>query len=790
LAVSFAVLFAGVVVLIGYSHFQYLQDRREARLEDMQRVSQTVAAYFDGLTKDLESFSLSTTITLGDASIPIDQNQKPETVESVDEYLNHLFESHGLLRAIFITDTNGQVIYENDPTAPTANVSDRPYIQALQAGAPAYWSDGLVGSVTGRMVVAHSRAIVSKQGQTIGYLVIALDTDELASRLPSDLASDGHISIIDGTGQLILSQPSNESTAIGLNVTDWHGFAEARAGTNTLIKDHALPVAASDRYASLIPMQSLGWVVGYTLPSSDIDGASTNLFLRDVFVLGAIVLAAFAITWVFAARMVRPLSKLTEIAQGISRGEPTEDPMSVNAGDADILLLAETMGNMREAIKQREQQLHAQNLALNAVERLGESLASDLDLERSIQAIIDAGVELVHAEAVQFLYSERDSNRLRVAIAGPRPALALTQNDAIVHEVLKGATIGVGTFNPDESPVQSMDPQVHVGSVLGIPIRDRNGTTEGALILASSQQDAYTFQDERLALGLARWASIVLENAQLYSQSQELVGALETSNMAKDEFLGIISHELRTPITTIYGGTLLLRLRRENLPEQAFNDMIVSISEEAERLHHLVEDLLAIARTEIVGDRRPLDVAEVLRIAIADFGTTHRRSVDLEVEPTLPAAIADSTYVRQIVTNLISNADKYTSSDQPLQITATADRDEIYIRVLDNGDGVSDADLPHIFESFFRAKDAAERASGSGLGLTVCKRLVESLGGRIWAKNRPDGGLEVGFTLRREPSPGEQVAGVTSPTVDRAVAAGDGAGSSGNGLSHGNGSPP
>ena len=132
---------------------------------------------------------------------------------------------------------------------------------------------------------------------------------------------------------------------------------------------------------------------------------------------------------------------------------------------------------------------------------------------------------------------------------------------------------------------------------------------------AARHQELGQRQPRRLAEGLARWACIVLENATLYAQSQDLIGKLEKSNEAKNEFLGIVSHELRTPITTIYGGTLLLRLRRESLPEQAFNDMIVSISEEAERLHHLVQDLLMIARTELV--------------AAVRVGATHRFRISI-----------------------------------------------------------------------------------------------------------------------------------------------------------------
>jgi two-component system sensor histidine kinase KdpD len=189
-------------------------------------------------------------------------------------------------------------------------------------------------------------------------------------------------------------------------------------------------------------------------------------------------------------------------------------------------------------------------------------------------------------------------------------------------------------------------------------------------------------------------------------------------------------------------------MRRESLPEQAFNDMIVSISEEAERLHHLVADLLAIARTELAVERRPVVIGDILRNVIGEFSTTHRRPIELSVAPDLPEALGDSSYLRQVVGNLLTNADKYTPIELPIEVGATRARDEVEVRVTDHGSGIDEEELPRIFESFFRGKDAGERASGSGLGLTVCRRLIESLGGRIWAKNRPEGGLEVGFTLK------------------------------------------
>jgi signal transduction histidine kinase len=160
-----------------------------------------------------------------------------------------------------------------------------------------------------------------------------------------------------------------------------------------------------------------------------------------------------------------------------------------------------------------------------------------------------------------------------------------------------------------------------------------------------------------------------------------------------------------------------------------------------------------IARTELTVEPRPTSIAEVLQATIADFSTTHRRPINVEIEPELPEALADATFLRQVVTNLVSNADKYSPADEPIDIVVTDEAGHIAVRVRDNGAGVDEVDLPQIFNSFYRSVSAVEKASGSGLGLTVCKRLIQSLGGDIWASNRPEGGLEVGFTLKKALKP-------------------------------------
>src|SRR5690606_18920902 len=140
--------------------------KRDARMEDMQRVSQTVAASFNGLTHDLESFALSTAITLGDSNLAISQDVPDEAVESVNAFLVHLYESHGLLRVIFVTDPEGRVVFDQRSMSRPADVSERPYIQAPQSGATEFWSAGCPGSSSGETLLAYSRAIINPEGET------------------------------------------------------------------------------------------------------------------------------------------------------------------------------------------------------------------------------------------------------------------------------------------------------------------------------------------------------------------------------------------------------------------------------------------------------------------------------------------------------------------------------------------------------------------------------------------------------------------------------------------------
>ncbi|TAK00918.1 MAG: PAS domain S-box protein [Chloroflexota bacterium] len=220
----------------------------------------------------------------------------------------------------------------------------------------------------------------------------------------------------------------------------------------------------------------------------------------------------------------------------------------------------------------------------------------------------------------------------------------------------------------------------------------------------------------------------------------------------RDAFVGILSHELRTPVTTIYAGAKVLSRSEGSLDEAARRGIFEDIHLEAERLHRLVEDVVALTRF----GEGSLDIGSepvlLQRIVPAVVGSEQGRWPDgrfeVDLEPGLPPVSGDQTYVEQVIRNLLANAVKYGGSQAPIRVIVRAGEDEVRVHVLDNGPGFPEDETGRLFELYYRSPSTARQASGSGIGLFVCARLLHAMGGRIWAANRAEGGAEFGFALR------------------------------------------
>jgi signal transduction histidine kinase len=225
----------------------------------------------------------------------------------------------------------------------------------------------------------------------------------------------------------------------------------------------------------------------------------------------------------------------------------------------------------------------------------------------------------------------------------------------------------------------------------------------------------------------------------------------------RETFIGVLSHELRTPVTTIFGGAKLLARSSSTLDEETQRGIFRDIHDEAERLQRLVEDVVALNRfgdeAGEVGAEPVLLQRLIPRVVESEEGRWPGVTFAIDLAPGLPTVTADPTYVEQVLRNLLSNAAKYGGSGSTVTIVAepskgddTEER-EVIVRVLDDGPGFPTEETNRLFELFYRSPGTATSASGAGIGLFVCARLIAAMGGRIWAAPREGGGAEFGFAL-------------------------------------------
>jgi K+-sensing histidine kinase KdpD len=233
------------------------------------------------------------------------------------------------------------------------------------------------------------------------------------------------------------------------------------------------------------------------------------------------------------------------------------------------------------------------------------------------------------------------------------------------------------------------------------------------------------------------------------------LGATERrASELRDAFNGIISHELRTPITAIYGGAKLLARRDRQLEPHVRQELIDDLEAEADRLYRLVEDLLVLSRSERGSIDRSDDPVVVQRIVDRVVGSEKARwpAVNFEVVSSATAtARGDETYVEQVLRNLLSNAAKYSPAGSTVQTIVDETAEGVRTRVLDEGAGIDSDESARLFELYYRSPTTSATTSGAGIGLFVCRALVEAMGGRIWATPRDGTGSEFGFVLERQP---------------------------------------
>jgi signal transduction histidine kinase len=354
-------------------------------------------------------------------------------------------------------------------------------------------------------------------------------------------------------------------------------------------------------------------------------------------------------------------------------------------------------------------------------------------------------------------------DRLGVIVEFSRGSVSLIEGDTLFvrastgyrRRSTRGPRIAQGT-SPRWTVIRELRPMRvddvrRRGSTVSRPIRSwlgapivRGDEALGLIELESTTPAWFSDADEGLVATVARALAGPVDIAERYRAAQR-------AQELREAFTGVISHELRTPITTIYGMSHVLRQRHRTMDPNALGQMIEDIEGEADRLRRLAEDLLVLSRTEsgrLEVTLDPMLMGHVVRRRVADESAhwpDHRFVAELP--SGLGLVLGEEMYVEQVVQNLLSNAAKYSPAGSEVRVVVDQTAGELSVRVLDEGMGIADEAPEQLFELFYRSPHAARQAAGAGIGLFVCRQLIESMGGRIWAKRRDTVGSEFGFTL-------------------------------------------
>jgi two-component system sensor histidine kinase KdpD len=248
-------------------------------------------------------------------------------------------------------------------------------------------------------------------------------------------------------------------------------------------------------------------------------------------------------------------------------------------------------------------------------------------------------------------------------------------------------------------------------------------------------------EQRRLLDALADQGALAIERVHLVEDIERVRRVAETDRL-RSALLTSISHDLKTPLAAVLGAAGALRDLPKSLDDAAKADLLATIIDESERLNRFIANLLDMTKLEsgaVVPNTAPHDVGEIVGSALeraSKILAKHR--VEVAIGPDLPMVTVDPVLFEQVLFNLLDNAAKYAPASTIISIQGWQERGSVKLQVLDEGDGIAEADLERIFDKFHRAQKGDQVRAGTGLGLSISRGFVEAMHGAITAANRKD----------------------------------------------------
>ena len=382
--------------------------------------------------------------------------------------------------------------------------------------------------------------------------------------------------------------------------------------------------------------------------------------------------------------------------------------------------------------------------------KITRAISAQLDIDEVLKLVLQSSVEMLTGQAGLVALVEPDGQyRIRAYVG-----VAKTLLDQLNPIMAESSNWREGMTRM-ERRLATVVQEIGMGflEVVGLPLNSGEDIL-GNLYIMRVRGSGFSSNDREILRSFADQAAIAVHNAQIYARLEHERRRLTVADEMKSTFISAVSHELKTPVALIKGYANTMANPGAKWDESTMRESLKVIEEEADRLTDLIDNLLDASRAQSGAFKLSpveLDIDDLVVRVVKKFQLqTKGHTLIADISKDLPLVYADEARITQVLSNLISNAIKYSPNGGEIRVIGKTSDTEVIIAVADQGKGIAENDQPFVFDRFYRAQDSAtQKQSGTGLGLYLAKVFIEAHRGRIWLESDGKSGSTFYFSLPR-----------------------------------------